>query len=583
MNDNQRAIEQHEQYGEIVKSRRARGHVADNPSHEDFETLISDIQFHAVMFQRKGQLWAGGDGGVVHWEITEDEIIYRIYHSEHGLAGQDITCITTTPHVILCGHRSGYVSQFDLVNQSWSILATRASNEIYHLFEAQGIIYACTYQGIEVLNHNEITPLGELALSGMVVNGILYAGTLSGLWMYNKHTDEWKLLESLPVVKHLREFYGMVMIGCDDGLFFYSSDSGLNEAGYHEPVHNLVHLEDTGIYLLTDNTIYQITLPDHDFETVMRTDDTLLAVDEQGIATIHKGKLVFQFHKMIDPSHAIKPPPLFTVTTPQRIRALIAGEAHLFLQTVDGALWQKTESDWQRLLSPDVVIDKITGMSQVKNGYRFGLYNAVGLVEQNNNEIREFTPSLLYVRSLFEWNGYTYAIGQKKTTKATETPAVQLFKLAGEEWSSIATLPADGGSVFGYLTGNALMVVMSQGVWDVDSGTWVHHFTMPMLMATMEGDEALATDGKTVWHITTTQQSELTYSHSNHITALLLHNDTVYVGTSDGLSINDRDGWTHWNMLDSGLADNNIQQIIAVGETVYVLTGCGVQMFTGNS
>ena len=61
----------------------------------DWESYTNANYIRAMLIDRDGDLWTGGNGGVVHWDIETGE--YVKYTAENGLACNFVTAITQTP------------------------------------------------------------------------------------------------------------------------------------------------------------------------------------------------------------------------------------------------------------------------------------------------------------------------------------------------------------------------------------------------------------------------------------------------------------------------------------------------------
>lgn len=76
----------------------------------------------ALLIDREGNLWSGGSGGVVHWDVKTGS--YVKYTAEHGLAGNFVTAIAQTPDGALWfGTYGSGISRFDGV--TWKTYTVR--------------------------------------------------------------------------------------------------------------------------------------------------------------------------------------------------------------------------------------------------------------------------------------------------------------------------------------------------------------------------------------------------------------------------------------------------------------------------
>jgi ligand-binding sensor domain-containing protein len=113
-------------------------------------------QIRAMLIDQKGDLWTGGPGGVVHWNVVTGA--YAVYTTEQGLASNDVVTIAqTNDGVLWFGTFGAGISSFDgTIWQTYTIQDGLPSNYIGSLaVTSDGTlwVYTSPYESLDKAGH----------------------------------------------------------------------------------------------------------------------------------------------------------------------------------------------------------------------------------------------------------------------------------------------------------------------------------------------------------------------------------------------------------------------------------------------
>ncbi len=120
--------------------------------HPGWRSYTNANYIRAMILDRNGELWTGGNGGVVHW-ISDKK--YIKYTTEHGLASNFVTAIAQTADGALwfATYGSG-ISRFDGTN--WTVYTTKdglADNFVLSLaVDPEDVLWVGTLKGLSVFD-----------------------------------------------------------------------------------------------------------------------------------------------------------------------------------------------------------------------------------------------------------------------------------------------------------------------------------------------------------------------------------------------------------------------------------------------
>jgi len=145
--------------------------------HDDWTSITNANYIRAILVDHNGDLWTGGSGGVVHWNVRDHT--YIKYTSEHGLAGNFVTSIGEgLDNTLWFGTYKNGISRFD--GQSW-VTYTKDDGLIsdWVLSVAvgpDGVIWVGTLEGLSFFDGESWTSLEPEKIQG---DPILRADTLA--------------------------------------------------------------------------------------------------------------------------------------------------------------------------------------------------------------------------------------------------------------------------------------------------------------------------------------------------------------------------------------------------------------------
>jgi hypothetical protein len=194
----------------------------------------------AMLVDHNGDLWTGGSGGVVHWDISTGE--YVKFTAEHGLANNFVTSIAQTADGVLwIGTRGGGISRYD--GSMWKTYTTQTGipdNFILSMAVVDNTLWIQTYLGTDgdilKIDGQTIIISSNLGKSTILVaapDGVVWRGGYeSGLECYdgkgwksfNDHIKGWHVT-ALAVTPD-----GTLWVGAENSVIHYDGKSWISHS-----------------------------------------------------------------------------------------------------------------------------------------------------------------------------------------------------------------------------------------------------------------------------------------------------------------------------------------------------------------
>src|SRR3972149_4957550 len=144
----------------------------------------------AILIDRNGDLWTGGSGGVVHWDVKKGA--YVKYTTEYGLASNYVRAIAQTPDGALWfGTCWGGISRFDGVN--WTTYTSRdgllQDCALSIAVTQDGALWFGSYEGITRYDGESWVSFTPKTTKGLVVRADILAVAPDGNLWVGGHED----------------------------------------------------------------------------------------------------------------------------------------------------------------------------------------------------------------------------------------------------------------------------------------------------------------------------------------------------------------------------------------------------------
>lgn len=539
------------------------------PVFEGFQTWSDRVQVTSFAFDHLGHLWGCGRGGVVRWIISPNEIKYKVWQSEHGIAGNDTgSMFIASDGRIICGHSSGWISILE--NDTWHNIDTHTKFPISAISETSaGNILACTDVGLfdvdlETIDRNIPAP----PLCATSAFGYLWIGTESGL--YFREDDKWQFLEiqkPFRVVTSMKVSNNKLWFCGFSGAGYIDESGDVHRIQIKEPVRDVAPIGDqaflateSGVYIYTESTKELRRTSPHaanaivssGHQLVQTTDDNVLLIDYQ-----RKEK------RWLFPDAS---------NTPGEIQSVHDVDGVTYIQCIDNSIWYENKVGWTKLLDktllPITSIAKFKdhifvsfmanrGLARILDGklnYEEGLSYVRGMEKQENQ---------LWIASLYRIHVLDYSTDEIQTLSLGNAPGLQ---------SCCAIFTAINLRDVLFLTKNELYGIEPDGSIKV-----IYHCKDPVQQWHFNEDDLTLT----IYSSSTLKRIQLNSINAEEIThelmdvtALVQLANTTLIGTHNGL-LNANVGKL-LNSINSGISHSRINSATMKGNKIFLSTFSGV-------
>lgn len=536
-----------------------------------FQTWSDSVLLKSLAFDRQSQLWGCGLGGVIRWVIAAHEITYKIWHSEHGLAGNDTTCLLITPDDhILCGHRSGWFSLFD--HERWTTFDSGRNYSIKALgLGPDGNPLACTEGGIYNITTHEFVPTPEPPLSVITAFGWLWIGTESGLYRW---VDEaWV---PLPAPRPTR---ALNALRADERRLWFG---GLDGAGYVDENGAFTFVELDGIayqialygeqaFFGTDMGLYMHQLGDGGVRRVANQQTHLVVVNARE-RVFGTAEHLFYF------SHAKVRSMLPTQKgRPAEIRRVFTDRQTVWIQCVDGSIWRTDGDGWRQITSATSA--PMSGVATIQGQPLVAFNAAQGVMALINYRLVAIPRhSLAYVIGLLTYNESVWLLTAHELIHVTADGTWEAIP-TGDQLGSLRCIAPD------FLTGK-VRIVTAQGIYVPENGEIVQQFEFETVMRAATFDaitgDLFCSDGRSITQVVGLSFNPLPLPPGlNRVTSLAVMDGILYAGTLSGLWKLTYNTERH-DQINSALANSAVIELFIVYGQLWVLTADGVTVIDGH-
>ncbi|GAB5494313.1 MAG: hypothetical protein Phog2KO_45280 [Phototrophicaceae bacterium] len=530
---------------------------ANPPVFEGFQTWSDRVRVSTFAFDHLGHLWGSGHGGIVRWIVSPNEIKYKVWQSEHGLAGNDISSmLIASDGRIICGHSSGWLSIFD--NDSWQNIDTQTSFSISAVSETpEGNMLACTDVGLfdidlEVLDSNIPAP----PLSSISAFGHLWVGTESGL--YFREDEQWKFFESerpFRVVTSMKLAKEKLWFSGYSGAGYINKAGNVHRVPIKEPVRDLFPIGDqvflaaaSGVYIYAESTgELQRTSP-HETRAIVASGHQMVQTTEDNVLFIDYQR---KEKRWLLPDAS---------DTPGEIQSVHDVEGITYIQCVDNSIWHESKLGWTRLL--DKTNLPVTGINKFNDYILLSFMSKKGLGKLVDGK-SEFFDKVQYVRQMIVTDEILIILTLNGILQTQDT----------ETWSTSEEI-RNAITAYGlpkYLCRTGILYEkaflnfgdgIELSVDDVHIHDITHHIDTTCIVS-HDGVYELSENAVTSPQLASLNDGKSITSYGNEL----------YVGTQNGL-LNVSKSNRHLTS-NSGIASNSISTLLTTKDYLYILTSCG--------
>lgn len=529
------------------------------PVYEGFQSWSDHVTVQTLGFDRFGHLWGAGHGGVIRWTISATEIKYKVWQSEHGIAGNDVQSLLICPDDrVVCGHNSGWLSIYQ--NGNWQVIDSKTNFPIRSLAVApSGAILACTDVGLFDVDAEELASnIPAPPLCAVTAFGQLWIGTESGL--FYKDERSWNLLEMekpFRVVTSLHFSGKRLWFAGFDGAAYLDESRKVARIMNKQPVYALAPISgrallatDDGILVYTEASTAVQKMSHHPAHAIVVKDHEVFQTTPNNVLCIdHKNKK----QRWLLPERE---------NTLGEITNVFEEEGVVYVQATDSSIWHESERGWTKVIDENT--PALSGVAVFHNTLYFGFNSSLGVCCLSDGELKQVSR-LPFVRNLETHDGFL-VVNTLYGLFITEN---------GSDWQQCSGTNGDVKVVFAK-RGN---FVLQSGVYCLVSGDLqcVTAFADTCIAAAYDEnvDQLLVVFGDRVEII----EKELVIDSVDlldifEITSGAKYHKGTLLGTRSGLHI-----ISNWiEVLDvssSGLAGNTVRQISKIGNKCWIFTNAG--------
>jgi ligand-binding sensor domain-containing protein len=533
------------------------------PIFEGFQTWSDQVKVQSLEFDRFGHLWGCGPGGVIRWIITPTEIKYKVWQSEHGIAGNDTQCLLiASDGRIVCGHASGWISIFQ--NENWKVVNSGTYFPIRSLATApDGAIFACTDIGLFDIDTEELdSNIPAPPISAGTAFDRFWIGTESGLFF--KDNTGWQLLDMdkpFRVVKAMRYNGNRLWFSGFDGAAYLDGSGAVTRIPIKEPVYALAPVGDK-VLLATDDGVFVYTESSNSLQRMSHYPSRAVVVKDHEVIQSTSDNLLLVDHKNRKERWLLPE----RENLPGEVQRVFEAAGVTYIQCVDGSIWDDSKMGWTK------IADSATSpLSSIVNfqGNTYFAFNAKQGIGRFVEGVLKRTNEISYALTLIAQTDRLLGVTIEET----------LVTYNGSEWSSN---PLNNARQTILLTSDGKLV-KSDGLYRLDENLkdCPLPFENPCVAASVDvntGEIIIVQSGLIVRINQHLSIESVKVDSSIKFTSVCKYNDLILAGTQNGILVVS-DKHQSLDAISSGLADNFIIQMKIVGNKLWTFTNNGLSIF----
>ena len=547
-----------------------------------FTNVSNTVIPSVIAFDEVGRLWGAGPGGVINWHLATDRVVYQTYHSAHGLAGQDITCLHIDSNHICTGHVSGRISVMIIDQKQWKVLPRQAADGIQALATMpNGDLLALTETGIFWPDSGAEQPLPIVPITAAVSAKQIYIGAHNGLWLLDEDGQLHPKQIGSPVMQ-LARTADRLWFGGPGGLSMIFNDGTIPD--WHWDKHIVQIAADPSsdeVHALTaDSALYRIDSSGTSLLNIAKDWMSIeqIAITKRWVAFGNTDELYAHNRHRQEPPLRLSPDASHMV--PNGIRVIASGGT--VLMQAEGKIYQRDGEDWQQILIPNTA--ELLTCSHFIGGdltlvMRGPTQDIVGTVHEGVFTRQSDLPfHNIAAAWVDEHNDILHIIAVEREPKIRSLRHFHTTNVIGG-WRRGIPIPHNCGSVIalgpGETDGSPTMVT-SRGLYTLDSSSPRTIFDTEVITAVWRPDGTwVVTDGEILVDPATKDILRLPEDSNGTITALTWVNDLLCVGTSAGLWCWKPDSW-HRYTIEDGLPSDIITCVSFCQNHLYTATELGM-------
>lgn len=596
------------------------------PVYSGWKNFVSQQSVRLIAVAPKSNyLWLATWGGVIAY--PQDDISYKRYTSEHGLAGNEIACLcldeSENPWV---GHSEGGLSYFD--GQKWQVYQQLREEPIRVLANAgsgKGIWVATQEIVYRVSGFNQAPiPVPTMSENGTVETLCLLAdedklfiGNPWGLFLASENQVPQAIAGIESCTALTKDKKGKICIGTPSGLFVLVNNKVNKYSDFNERVLALTVKEEllwvltvSGLFQILDGRFSQVEIPEITIRSIAASsrDNSLWIGTDKSLAKLETNNLN-QFSWELELLNAHPDDKLINFG-----RCILCQNSEcnekVWVGTVGGLFTyesNKQNSEWSQIYSTNnkdfraLVID-------VNNSNQLWMLNRPNGVEKfllNSFRIESFREVRLPLLLAKSYDGYLYILTEKallplETMTVTELlvakslydhPSIPIEKAlqqlkANTVNKTFVKLPPRTQCLQQTPDG-IWWLGTGEGLYKLTNGKWQFVGEQPSpLQASVYAmlvikDTLCAATENGLWTLAPNGwiQHKLQISHARVWTLAASRQDTLWLASEDGVinynpftySINKL-----YNCINSGLASRRVTALLETSEALWIITQFGI-------